>query len=190
MPTINQLEKEINLKIVYYGPGLSGKTTNLKFLHGHLPEKLVGEMLSLDTAEERTLFFDFLPIDIGEIFGFKIRLRLYTVPGQSYYEKSRELVLRNVDGIVFVADSQKSRQDENIESMESMWRNLKLLRIDNVPWVIQYNKRDLEQIVDIETMQTVLNRDSVDCHQAVANQGQGVNATINNISKKVISTLT
>jgi hypothetical protein len=187
MPTINHLEKEINLKIVYYGPGLSGKTTNLKFLHHVLPPDLTGEMISLETAEERTLFFDFMRVDIGTIYGFKIRLRLYTVPGQNYYEKSRELVLRNADGIVFVADSQRLRREENLESMESMWRHLKELHIEGIPWIIQYNKRDLDEIEDIATLESLLNPNAVDAHQAVAKDGHGVKDTINNISKKVIA---
>ncbi len=191
MATINTINNEINIKIVYYGPGLSGKTTNLRYIYQNVPQNLVSEMISLDTPEERTLFFDFLPMELGFVHGFKIRLLLYTVPGQTYYESSRELVLRNCDGIIFVVDSQLEQFEANIESLASMRRNLLAqgMNITQIPWIIQYNKRDLKNILDIPVLERKINHFGVESFEAVAKTGKGVFPTIKNISKLVIRKL-
>lgn len=158
MSTINFANREINFKIVYYGPGLSGKTTNLKWIYSKVPEGRKGEMVSLATEDERTLFFDFLPLDIGEVKGFKTRFHLYTVPGQVFYNASRKLILRGVDGIVFVADSAPNRLRANAESMRNMRENLAEygLTLDDVPIVIQVNKRDLPDALPVEMVRAVV----------------------------------
>jgi hypothetical protein len=191
MATISSLTKELNIKIVYYGTGMSGKTTNLRYLHKALPKAIAGEMISLDTEEERTLFFDFLPMELGELHGFKIRLHLYTVPGQVFYEATRELVLQNADGVVFVVDSQKHRLEENLESLESLERNLKKqgLDIQAMPLTLQYNKRDLETAEDIEVLDKLINRYRTRALPAVASTGDGVFQTLKDVSQKVIQTL-
>lgn len=191
MATINTINNEINIKIVYYGPGLSGKTTNLRHIYQNVPQNLVSEMISLDTPEERTLFFDFLPMELGFVHGFKIRLLLYTVPGQTYYESSRELVLRNCDGIIFVVDSQLEQFEANIESLASMQRNLLAqgMNITQIPWIIQYNKRDLKNILGIPVLERKINHFGVESFEAVAKTGKGVFQTIKNISKLVIRKL-
>jgi len=188
MSFINYATKEINCKIVYYGPGLCGKTTNLQYIYNKTAPEAKGKMISLATETERTLFFDFLPLSLGDIRGFKIRFHLYTVPGQVFYNASRKLILKGVDGIVFVADSQQERMDANIESFQNMIDNLKEqgLSLSRIPYVIQYNKRDLPNAAPLEEMKKELNKDSVPDFEAVAIKGIGVFDTLKAISKLVI----
>ncbi|MEX1187376.1 MAG: GTPase domain-containing protein [Gemmatimonadaceae bacterium] len=159
MSMINYASREINCKIVYYGPGLGGKTTNLEHVYGKVKPETRGKLISLATETERTLFFDFLPVDLGTIRGFKTRFHLYTVPGQVYYNASRKLILKNVDGIVFVADSQRERLEANQESMQNLYDNMAEYGYDitKMPFVVQYNKRDLPNISTVEEMQASLN---------------------------------
>jgi signal recognition particle receptor subunit beta len=159
MSMINYASREINCKIVYYGPGLGGKTTNLEHVYGKVKPETRGKLISLATETERTLFFDFLPVDLGTIRGFKTRFHLYTVPGQVYYNASRKLILKNVDGIVFVADSQRERLEANQESMQNLYDNMAEYGYDitKMPFVVQYNKRDLSNISTVEEMQASLN---------------------------------
>lgn len=159
MSMINYASREINCKLVYYGPGLGGKTTNLEFVYGKVAPDTRGKMVSLATETERTLFFDFLPVDLGTIRGFKTRFHLYTVPGQVYYNASRKLILKGVDGVVFVADSQIERMEANIESMQNLYDNMAEYGYDltKIPFVIQYNKRDLPNASPIKDLQAQLN---------------------------------
>ena len=159
MSMINYASREINCKIVYYGPGLGGKTTNLEFVYGKVSPSTRGKLISLATETERTLFFDFLPVDLGTIRGFKTRFHLYTVPGQVYYNASRKLILKGVDGVVFVADSQADRAEANIESMQNLYDNMAAYGYDltRMPFVIQYNKRDLPTAAPIDELQEMLN---------------------------------
>ncbi|MER3450831.1 MAG: gliding-motility protein MglA [Thermus sp.] len=190
MSTINFANREINFKIVYYGPGLSGKTTNLKWVYGRIPEGRKGEMVSLATEDERTLFFDFLPLDLGEVKGFKTRFHLYTVPGQVFYNASRKLILRGVDGIVFVADSAPNRLRANAESMRNMRENLSEygLSLDDVPLVIQVNKRDLPDALPVEMVQAVVDPEKrYPVFEAVATEGKGVMETLKEISRLVLA---
>ena len=160
MSFINHQSKEINCKLVYYGPGLCGKTTNIQYVYQKTSGDHAGKMITLNTENERTLFFDFLPLDLGEIRGFKTRFHLYTVPGQVFYEASRKLILRGVDGIVFVADSQIERMEDNIESLKGLEKNLKEQghNINKIPLVFQWNKRDLPNIVSVEDLSKSLNK--------------------------------
>jgi hypothetical protein len=176
MSFINYSSREINCKIVYYGPGLCGKTTNLQYIYEKTSPESKGKMISLATETERTLFFDFLPLSLGDIRGFKVRFHLYTVPGQVFYNASRKLILKGVDGIVFVADSQIERTDANIESLDNLRTNLKEQNydLDKIPWVIQYNKRDLPNAVPIEDLRKVLNIDGVLDFPAVAVKGEAI----------------
>ncbi len=190
MSTINFANREINFKIVYYGPGLSGKTTNLKWVYGRIPEGRKGEMVSLATEDEQTLFFDFLPLDLGEVKGFKTRFHLYTVPGQVFYNASRKLILRGVDGIVFVADSAPNRLRANAESMRNMRENLSEygLSLDDVPLVIQVNKRDLPDALPVEMVQAVVDPEKrYPVFEAVATEGKGVMETLKEISRLVLA---
>lgn len=191
MSLINYSSREINCKIVYYGCGLCGKTTNLLYIHEKLPTTIKGKMVSLATDTDRTLFFDFLPLELGEVNGFKTRFHLYTVPGQVHYDASRKLILKGVDGIVFVVDSQKNRLDENIESFENMRTNLKLQGYDpdNIPYIIQYNKRDLPNLNSIEELEPILNKQEVPFFESIATTGIGVFDTVRAISKLVIAHL-
>lgn len=159
MSMINYASREINCKIVYYGPGLGGKTTNLEHIYGKVKPDTRGKLISLATETERTLFFDFLPVDLGTIRGFKTRFHLYTVPGQVYYNASRKLILKNVDGIVFVADSQVERMEANVESMQNLYDNMAEYGYDltKIPFVVQYNKRDLPNAGSIKDLQSALN---------------------------------
>ncbi len=159
MSMINYASREINCKLVYYGPGLGGKTTNLEYIYGKVSPDARGKMISLATETERTLFFDFLPVDLGTIRGFKTRFHLYTVPGQVYYNASRKLILKGVDGIVFVADSQIERIEANIESMQNLYDNMAQYGYDltKLPFVVQYNKRDLPNAAPIADLQAALN---------------------------------
>jgi signal recognition particle receptor subunit beta len=191
MSFINYSSREINCKIVFYGPGLCGKTTNLQYIYKKTNPDSKGKMISLATETERTLFFDFLPLALGEIRGFKTRFHLYTVPGQVFYDASRKLILKGVDGVVFVADSQIERMEANIESIENLRINMaeQEYDLDKVPFVIQYNKRDLPNVVPLEEMKKALNPRSVPDFEAVAMEGVGVFDTLKAIAKMVIMEL-
>jgi hypothetical protein len=188
MSFVNYHTKEINWKIVYYGPGLGGKTTNIQWIYQKTSAGNKGQMVSLNTENERTLFFDFLPLDLGEIRGFKTRFHLYTVPGQVFYEASRKLILRGVDGLVFVADSQVERMEANMESLESLEKNLAAQGYEagRVPTVMQWNKRDLPNIVPTMDLSNKLNPRRLPEFEAVAFQGEGVFETLKTISKMVL----
>ncbi len=191
MALVNYAAREINCKIVYYGTGLGGKTTNLKYIHSQLAPTTRGELISLATETERTLFFDFLPLDLGSVQGFKTRFSLYTVPGQVEYNASRKLILNGVDGIIFVADSDPMRSKENVESLTNMIDNLREynLTLDNIPWVLQYNKRDLAGAMPIERLEKECNERGVPSFEAVASEGLGVFATLKAISKLILNRL-
>jgi len=192
MSMINYASREINCKLVYYGPGLGGKTTNLEYIYGKINPETRGKLISLATEQERTLFFDFLPVDLGSIRGFKTRFHLYTVPGQVYYNASRRLILKGVDGIVFVADSQAERMDANIAAVENLYENLADYGYDaqQVPITLQYNKRDLPNAVPVEEMRAHLNPTSqLPEFVAVAVQGKGVFDTLKAVSKLVLKSL-
>ncbi len=191
MSMINYASREINCKIVYYGTGLGGKTTNLEYIYSRVNPDTKGKMISLATETERTLFFDFLPIDLGEVRGFKTRFHLYTVPGQVYYNASRRLILKGVDGLVFVADSQASRAEANIESMHNLYENLETYGYDleSIPFAIQYNKRDMDGILSPEELRSQINPMGVPDFEGVAIEGNGVFETLSCVSKLVIATL-
>jgi signal recognition particle receptor subunit beta len=191
MSMINYASREINCKIVYYGTGLGGKTTNLEYIYSRVNPETKGKMISLATETERTLFFDFLPIDLGEVRGFKTRFHLYTVPGQVYYNASRRLILKGVDGLVFVADSQASRAEANIESMHNLYENLETYGYDlgTIPFAIQYNKRDMANILAPEELRAQINPMGVPDFEGVAINGSGVFETLSCVSKLVVETL-
>ncbi len=191
MSFINYSSREINCKIVFYGPGLCGKTTNLQYIYKKTNPDSKGKMISLATETERTLFFDFLPLALGEIRGFKTRFHLYTVPGQVFYDASRKLILKGVDGVVFVADSQIERMEANIESVENLRTNLQEqgYDLDKIPYVVQYNKRDLPNVVPVDDMKKALNPKGVPDFEAVAMDGTGVFDTLKAIAKLVIMEL-
>jgi mutual gliding-motility protein MglA len=191
MSFINYLSREINCKIVYYGPGLCGKTTNLQYIYNKTNPEAKGKMISLATETERTLFFDFLPLALGEIRGFKTRFHLYTVPGQVFYDASRKLILKGVDGVVFVADSQIARMEANVESLENLRTNLaeQGYALDKLPYVIQYNKRDMPGIAPVDELRQLLNASSVPEFEAVASTGIGVFDTLKAVAKLVLSNL-
>ncbi len=191
MSLINYSSREINCKIVYYGPGLCGKTTNLQHIYSRVPQETRGKMISLATEMDRTLFFDFLPLELGQIRGFRTRFHLYTVPGQVYYNASRKLILKGVDGLVFVADSQIDRFEANIESLMNMHDNLAELNlsIDKVPFVMQYNKRDLPRVVSIDDLERELNPRKAPFFESVAVRGVGVFDTLKSACKLVLKTL-
>lgn len=188
MSFINYASREINCKIVYYGPGLCGKTTNLQYIHRRTNPEQKGKLISLATETERTLFFDFLPIALGDIKGFKIRFHLYTVPGQVFYAASRKLILKGVDGVVFVADSQIERMESNMESIEDLSINLaeQGYDLEKLPYTIQYNKRDLPNIAPAEDMDKLLNPRRVPWFEGVAVTGQGVFETLKSVAKQVL----
>ncbi len=188
MSFVNYHTKEVNCKIVYYGPGLGGKTTNIQYIYQKTSSQNKGQIITLNTENERTLFFDFLPLDLGEIRGFKTRFHLYTVPGQVFYEASRKLILRGVDGLVFVADSQVERMEANLESYQGLERNLAEQGYDvsKVPMVMQWNKRDLPNIVPVEDLRFQLNKRKFPEFEAVATNGQGVFDTLKMVSKSVL----
>ncbi|OGP76778.1 MAG: gliding-motility protein MglA [Deltaproteobacteria bacterium RBG_16_64_85] len=188
MSFINYSSREINCKIVYYGPGLCGKTTNLQYIYRRMKPETRGRMISLATETERTLFFDFLPLSLGEIRGFKTRFHLYTVPGQVFYDASRRLILRGVDGAVFCADSQLTRMDSNVESMENLRINLREqgYDTDRIPLVLQYNKRDLSPIASVAELHSLLNYRNVPEFEAVAPTGVGVFETLKAIIKLIL----
>ncbi len=191
MSFINYSSREINCKIVYYGPGLCGKTTNLQYIFTKTNPTARGKMISLATETERTLFFDFLPLSLGEIRGFKTRFHLYTVPGQVFYDASRKLILKGVDGVVFVADSQIERMEANIESIENLRDNLKEhgYDLDNIPYVVQYNKRDLPNAAPLDELKQLLNTTNVPDFEACATTGQGVFDTLKAVAKLVLQEL-
>ncbi len=191
MSFINYSSREINCKIVYYGPGLCGKTTNLQFIYNKTSPTAKGKMISLATETERTLFFDFLPLSLGEIRGFKTRFHLYTVPGQVFYDASRKLILKGVDGVVFVADSQAMRMEANEESLDNLRDNLKeqAYDIEKVPLVMQYNKRDLPDVASPEDLSRRLNYLRRPEFNAVATTGEGVFDTLKEIAKGVLQEL-
>jgi len=188
MSFINYASREINCKIVYYGPGLCGKTTNLQYVYQKTAPDAKGKMISLATETERTLFFDFLPLSLGEIRGFKTRFHLYTVPGQVFYDASRKLILKGVDGVVFVADSQEERIDANIESLENLRINLKEqgYDLDKLPYIIQYNKRDLPDVMSVEELRRELNPTNVPEFEACAMTGEGVFETLKAVAKLIL----
>jgi len=192
MSMINYASREINCKLVYYGPGLGGKTTNLEYIYGKINPETRGKLISLATEQERTLFFDFLPVDLGSIRGFKTRFHLYTVPGQVYYNASRRLILKGVDGLVFVADSQAERMDANIAAIENLYENLADYGYDprQMPIALQYNKRDLPNAVPVEELRAHLNpSNQLPEFMAVAVQGKGVFDTLKAVSKLVLKSL-
>jgi len=188
---INFAAREINCKIVYYGAGLGGKTTNLQLIYQKTADQQKGKMISLATETERTLFFDFLPLYLGSVRGFKTRIHLYTVPGQVFYDASRKLILRGVDGIVFVADSQEQRQDANVEALANLMSNLKDhgYYFNKIPYVLQLNKRDLPNILPVDLLSTELRKKNEPVVEAVAFQGVGVFETLKEIAKQVLTEL-
>jgi signal recognition particle receptor subunit beta len=185
---INYASREINCKIVYYGPGLGGKTTNLQYIYDSTAAQAKGKLISLATETDRTLFFDFLPLDLGTVRGFKTRFHLYTVPGQVFYDASRKLILKGVDGMVFVADSQRERMDANIESLFNLESNLKQHGYDlmKVPYVLQLNKRDLPNVVSTTDLTAELRRKEEPVFEGVANRGIGVFDTLKAVAKQVL----
>ena len=191
MTFINYASREINCKIVYYGPGLCGKTTNLQFIYEKTNPNAKGKLISLATETDRTLFFDFLPLELGNLRGFKTRFHLYTVPGQVYYNASRRLILKGVDGLIFVADSQRSRLEANIEAMHNLYENMQSYGYDveTIPFVVQYNKRDLPDILPVEELRSVLNPMGVPDFEAIAIEGEGVFQTLSAVSKLVVKSL-
>ena len=191
MSLINYASREINCKIVYYGTGLGGKTTNLEYVYSRVNPDAKGKMISLATETERTLFFDFLPIDLGEVKGFKTRFHLYTVPGQVYYNASRKLILKGVDGVIFVADSQAERMEANIEAMHNLYENLESYGYDltKIPFAMQYNKRDLPNAMSMGNLRSQLNPMGVPDFEGVAIEGQGVFETLGSVSKMVVQAL-
>ena len=188
MSFINFAAREINCKIVYYGAGLGGKTTNLQYIFDKTSEKQKGKMISLATETDRTLFFDFLPLDLGTVRGFKTRFHLYTVPGQVFYDASRKLILRGVDGVVFVADSQEERMDANVEALDNLVENLKEHSYDimKIPYVLQLNKRDLPNALPVDTLKKELQKRNEPVFEAIAFQGNGVFETLKEVARQVL----
>ena len=191
MTFINYASREINCKIVYYGPGLCGKTTNLQYIYDTTAPGAKGKLISLATETDRTLFFDFMPLELGTVRGFKTRFHLYTVPGQVFYDASRKLILKGVDGVVFVADSQEERMDANIEALYNLDENLKAngYDLDKIPYVLQLNKRDLPNVVPLEDLVSELKRKDEIVHEAVAAKGVGVFDTLKSVAKLVLTEL-
>jgi signal recognition particle receptor subunit beta len=189
---INYASREINCKIVYYGPGLCGKTTNLQWIYDKTNPTAKGKLISLATETDRTLFFDFLPLELGTVRGFKTRFHLCTVPGQVFYDASRKLILKGVDGVIFVADSQVERMDANVEAIENLVINLKSQGYDlnNIPYVLQLNKRDLPNVAPLEEMVSLLKRKDEPVIEAIAPKGVGVFETLKAVAKLVLSELT
>jgi hypothetical protein len=188
MSFINYAAREINVKIVYYGPGLCGKTTNLQYIFEKSSPQQKGKLISLATETDRTLFFDFLPLDLGAVRGFKTRFHLYTVPGQVFYDASRKLILKGVDGVVFVADSQEARMDANVESLRNLEENLQEngFELKSIPYVLQFNKRDLPSAVLVDDMYRLLNFKGEPTFEAVAIKGMGVFETLKAVAKQVL----
>ena len=192
MTFINYASREINCKIVYYGPGLCGKTTNLQWIYDKTNPGAKGKLISLATETDRTLFFDFLPLELGTVRGFKTRFHLYTVPGQVFYDASRKLILKGVDGVIFVADSQVERMDANVEAIENLEANLKTQGYDlmAIPYVLQLNKRDLPNVTPVDEMVRLLRKKDEPTIEAVAMKGTGVFETLKGVAKLVLSELT
>jgi signal recognition particle receptor subunit beta len=194
MTFINYASREINCKIVYYGPGLCGKTTNLQWIYEKTNPNAKGKLISLATETDRTLFFDFLPLELGTVRGFKTRFHLYTVPGQVFYDASRKLILKGVDGVIFVADSQVERMDANVEAIENLMVNLKSQGYDllNIPYVLQLNKRDLPNVATVDEMKKALQRKNPGepVYEACAARGTGVFETLKGVAKLVLADLT
>ena len=192
MTFINYASREINCKIVYYGPGLCGKTTNLQYIYDKTNPTAKGKLISLATETDRTLFFDFLPLELGTVRGFRTRFHLYTVPGQVFYDASRKLILKGVDGVIFVADSQVERMDANVESVENLQANLKTqgYDINTIPFVLQLNKRDLPNVAPVDEMKQLLMRREQPVFEAVASKGPGVFETLKGVAKLVLQELT
>jgi mutual gliding-motility protein MglA len=192
MTFINYASREINCKIVYYGPGLCGKTTNLQYIYDKTNPTAKGKLISLATETDRTLFFDFLPLELGTVRGFKTRFHLYTVPGQVFYDASRKLILKGVDGVIFVADSQVERMDANVEAIENLQGNLKTQGYDlaTIPYVLQLNKRDLPNVASVAEMKQLLVRKDEPVFEAVAAKGPGVFETLKGVAKLVLADLT
>ena len=192
MSFINYSSREINCKIVYYGPGLCGKTTNLQYIYDKTNPTAKGKLISLATETDRTLFFDFLPLELGTVRGFKTRFHLYTVPGQVFYDASRKLILKGVDGVIFVADSQVERMDANVEAIENLETNLKTQGYDlsAIPYVLQLNKRDLPNVASVDEMKRLLVRKNEPVFEAVAAKGPGVFETLKGVAKLVLADLT
>ena len=192
MSFINYMAREINCKIVYYGPGLCGKTTNLQYIYDKTNPTAKGKLISLATETDRTLFFDFLPLELGTVRGFKTRFHLYTVPGQVFYDASRKLILKGVDGVIFVADSQVERMDANVEAIENLETNLKAQGYDlkTIPYVLQLNKRDLPNVETVDEMKRLLMKKNEPVFEAVAAKGPGVFETLKGVAKLVLSELT
>jgi signal recognition particle receptor subunit beta len=188
---INFAAREINCKIVYYGAGLGGKTTNLQWIFDQTLAKTGGKMISLATESDRTLFFDFLPLDLGSIRGFKTRFHLYTVPGQVFYDASRKLILRGVDGVIFVADSQEERMDANIEALDNLAENMREHNYDfaKIPYVLQLNKRDLPNVLSVDELKKSLMRKNEPVFEAVAFKGVGVFETLKEVGRMVLAEL-
>ena len=191
MSFVNRMSKEVNCKIVYYGPGLGGKTANLNYVFAATKPESRGKMISLETETERTLFFDFLPLDLGKIGEYKVRFHLYTVPGQVFYDASRKLILKGADGVVFVADSQAARMEANIESLENLEQNLTAYggSLKAMPHVIQYNKRDMPDISSVAELRETLNLHKAPDFEAVAKTGAGVFETLKGLAKRVLNEL-
>lgn len=191
MPFINFPAREINCKLVYYGPGLGGKTANLQWIYDHTGSNQKGKMVSLATETDRTLFFDFLPLDLGTVRGFRTRFHLYTVPGQVFYEASRRLILKGADGVVFVADSQEERLDANFETIDNLKEHLKdhKLNFETIPYALQLNKRDLPNAMPVPELRKQLQLKGEPVIEAVAVQGQGVFDTLKELAKLVLSEL-
>ena len=191
MTFINYAAREINCKIVYYGPGLCGKTTNLQYIYEKTNPQAKGKLISLATETDRTLFFDFLPLDLGTVRGFRTRFHLYTVPGQVFYDASRKLILKGVDGVVFVADSQEARMEANIESIQNLEKNLKEQGYDlaSIPYALQFNKRDLPTALTPDVLYQQLNFKGEPTFEAVAREGTGVFDTLKAVAKQVLTEL-
>ncbi|MBX3129216.1 MAG: GTPase domain-containing protein [Polyangiaceae bacterium] len=191
MSFINHMSKEINCKLVYYGPGLCGKTTNLQYVFERSSEQAKGKLISLATESERTLFFDFMPLELGQVRGFKLRFHLYTVPGQVFYDASRKLILKGADGVVFVADSQEERFEANQESLDNLHFNLREHGLDfsDMPYVVQYNKRDLPNAMPVEELSRALNPSRAPEVEASARTGAGVFETLKVASKGILQRL-
>jgi mutual gliding-motility protein MglA len=192
MTFINYASREINCKIVYYGPGLCGKTTNLQYIYDKTNPGAKGKLISLATETDRTLFFDFLPLELGTVRGFKTRFHLYTVPGQVFYDASRKLILKGVDGVIFVADSQLERMDANVEAIENLDTNLKAQGYDlkTIPYVLQLNKRDLPNVSSVDEMVKLMRKKGEPVFEAVAAKGIGVFETLKGVAKLVLQELT
>ena len=192
MPFVDVKKDQLQCKIVFYGTGMGGKTTNLRVIHSNTAQNMRGKLLSLETETERTLFFDFVPLSVGKVKGLDTRFSFYTVPGQSFYNLTRKAILKDVDGIVFISDSQTSRMEANIDSYYNLEENLLThnFQLENVPHVIQYNKRDLEDIVSVDEMRKDLNRFSVPDFEAIAIEETGVMDTLNKVVEMVLEKVT